>query len=163
MNFWVSCIWLSVCERFFLQSVCFSVSFYPACICFLLSISLFLLGYTFSLSEVPHVMSVRAKVRIHVFLHTFCRLGNQGIVYPENIAMTKNRKYLFCHTHATGESTSGHYSRVPAHRNHDFWPSQRVSKHIDEVRNPACQHCFYKSSRNCHPSQREVAVSINHQ
>ena len=25
--------------------------------------------------------------------------------------------------------------------------------HIDEVRNPGSQHCFYKPSRNCHPSQ----------
>ncbi len=35
-----------------------------------------------------------------------------------------------------------------------FDPVSEFLNHIDEVRNPACQRCVYKPSRNCHPSQR---------
>ena len=34
-----------------------------------------------------------------------------------------------------------------------FDPASVFLNHIDEVTNPASQHCFYKLSRNCHPSQ----------
>ena len=44
------------------------------------------------------------------------------------------------------------YRVVPAHRNHFFDPASEFLSTPWWSQNPACQRCFYKPLRNCHPA-----------
>jgi len=46
------------------------------------------------------------------------------------------------------------YSSIPGHRNHLNDPASMFINTHWWSQHPTCQHCFYKPSRNCHPSQR---------
>ena len=43
---------------------------------------------------------------------------------------------------------------IPGHRNHRHDPASVFRSTHWWSQHPACQRCFYKPSRNCHPSQR---------
>jgi len=60
-----------------------------------------------------------------------------------------------CFFHKISDSQKwGVYSRVQAHRNHGFDPASVFLSTHWWSQHPACQCCFYKPLRNCHPSQR---------
>jgi len=76
------------------------------------------------------------------------------------VAAARHRGWTAGHTDCLSEVSKfwfffvRSYSRVPAHRNHGFDPvSVFLSTHWWSQQ-PACQRFFYKTLRNCHPSQR---------
>jgi len=70
---------------------------------------------------------------------------NDLVVGKSGLPTTKQKK-----TRPYGRT----YSRVPGHKNYDFDPASVFRSTHWWRQHPACQRCFYKPLRNCHPSQR---------
>jgi len=60
-----------------------------------------------------------------------------------------------CHVaHENAPCRTCEYRVIPGHRNHRNDPASVFLSTHWWSQHPACQRCFYKPLRNCHPSQR---------